>query len=232
MLRILKKRVREIGPKYSSLSGYFISKKQDNEIIQFESSLERDYIYLLEFDPSVYLYLEQPLSITYKDSDNKKHKYTPDFLVRYYDDNIADALIEIKYHDDLIRNALIYSKKFNKAQEYCKKNNLTFIVLTEKEIRNSNLEYLRNVKFLSPYRDAFEIYERNGHEVDDKILFSLLDKINFLRECNIGYLINSLSDDEWEKAKLIYCVWYLIANRYIMCDLNKSLNLDTVIWAT
>jgi len=232
MLRILKKRVREIGPKYSSLSGYFISKKQDSQIIQFESSLERDYIYLLEFDTSVYLYLEQPLSITYLDCNNKKHKYTPDFLVRYSDNNTCDTLVEIKYNDELIHNSLIFSKKFNAAREYCKKNNLTFIILSENEIRNSNLEYLENIKFLSSYRDAFEIFERNGHEVDDKIVFYLLNKINFLQECNIKHLIDSLSDDEYKKAELMYCVWYLIANRYIKCDLNKSLNLNTVIWAT
>ncbi|WP_161568412.1 TnsA endonuclease N-terminal domain-containing protein [Flavobacterium cupreum] len=169
MLRILKKRVREIGPKYSSLSGYFISKKQDSELIQFESSLERDYIYLLEFDTSVYLYLEQPLSITYFDSNNKRHKYTPDFLVRYSDKNICDKLVEIKYHDDLIRNSLKYSEKFNAAREYCKKNNLTFVILSEKEIRNSNIEYLTSVKFLSSYRDAFEIFEKNGHKVEKPV---------------------------------------------------------------
>ncbi|TEB41291.1 heteromeric transposase endonuclease subunit TnsA, partial [Flavobacterium circumlabens] len=61
---------------------------------------------------------------------------------------------------------------------------------------------------------------------------SLLNKLNFLKECNIKHLIDSLSEDEYKKAELIYCVWYLIANRYIKCDLNKDLNLNTVIWAT
>jgi hypothetical protein len=232
MLRILKKRVREIGPKYSSLSGYFISKKQNCEIIQFESSLERDYIYLLEFDTSVYSYLEQPVSIAYRDNFNKKHIYTPDFLVRYANIDDKDTLVEIKYHDELISNSLIFKPKFDAANDYCKKNNLSFIVLSEKEIRYSNPQYLINVKFLSSYRDVFEVLERNGHEIGDKEIFSLLDKINFLKECSIYQLINSLSDDEYKKAELIYCIWYLIANRYVKCDLDKSLNLNTVIWAS
>ncbi|RUT68589.1 hypothetical protein D0817_20920 [Flavobacterium cupreum] len=70
------------------------------------------------------------------------------------------------------------------------------------------------------------------NKVDDLIIFSLLNKLNFLKECNIKHLIDSLSEDEYKKAELIYCVWYLIANRYIKCDLNKDLNLNTVIWAT
>lgn len=232
MLRILKKRVREIGPKYNSLSGYFISKKQLNEIIQFESSLERDYIYLLEFDISVYSYLEQPLSILYTDSKNKKHKYTPDFLVTYSDNNIPDTLVEVKYHEDLISNYLIFREKFQAADKFCKKNNLTFVVLSEKEIRDSNQEYLNNIKFLSSYRDVFEIFERNGHEVDDKAVFSLLNRINILKKCSIKYLIDLLTDNEYYRAELIYCIWYLIANRYIQCDLNKKLNLSTIIWAS
>lgn len=232
MLRILKKRAREIGCKYSSLSGIFISKKQQNEIIQFESSLERDYIYLLEFDYSVFSYLEQPLCIFYTDSRNKKRKYTPDFLVKYHDNNIPDTLVEIKYHEDLILNYLIYKEKFQAADEFCKKNNLTFVVLSEKEIRNQNQAYLTNIKFLSSYRDVFEIFEKNGHEVDDKGVFSLLNRIYALKECSIIYLIDSLTDNEYYRAELIYCIWYLIANNYVKCDLNKELNLNTIIWAS
>ena len=48
-MRNLKKRVREIGLKYSSLSGQINSQKI-KQPVQFESSLERDFIYLLEFD--------------------------------------------------------------------------------------------------------------------------------------------------------------------------------------
>ncbi|KAF2082001.1 TnsA endonuclease N-terminal domain-containing protein [Flavobacterium sharifuzzamanii] len=232
MLRIFKKRAREIGYKYSSLSGYFVSKKQQNEIIQFESALERDYIYLLEFNPSVLSYLEQPLSIFYTDSRNKKHKYTPDFLVIYSDNNIQDTLVEIKYHEDLTSNSLIYKEKFQAADKFCKKNNLTFVILSEREIRDSNQEYLNNIKFLSAYRDAFEVFEKNGHEVDDKGVFSLLNRINVLKNCSIIYLIDSLTDNEYYRAELIYCIWYLIANRYVKCDLNKKLNLSTMIWVS
>lgn len=73
----LKKRAREISFKSSSLSGQISSKKL-NKSVQFESSLEKDYIYLLEFDKSVGRYLEQPLIIHYKDTidlsnPEKKH---------------------------------------------------------------------------------------------------------------------------------------------------------------
>lgn len=92
-----EKRVREINFKYGSLSGNFVSKKNENRLIQFESSLERDYVYLLEFDPEVYCYLEQPLKIKYVSPQNKRKTYVPDFLVRYRDPLIKDELIEIKF---------------------------------------------------------------------------------------------------------------------------------------
>ena len=47
----------------------------------WESQIERDFIYLLEFDSEVLSYQEQPLRIQYV-RDGRVHKYTPDFLVK------------------------------------------------------------------------------------------------------------------------------------------------------
>ncbi|MGQ4648881.1 hypothetical protein [Lyngbya aestuarii] len=46
--------------------GKFPSLKM-NAVIWWESQLERDYIYLLEIDPEVLSYGEQPLTISYTD---------------------------------------------------------------------------------------------------------------------------------------------------------------------
>lgn len=229
-MRLFRKRVREIGPKYSSLSGLFISRKQNSKIIQFESSLERDFIYLLEFDPEVYIYLEQPISIKYTDAIGKNHSYIPDFLIRYRDQNRKDTLVEIKYEEEAIRNKLINSEKTIKTHEFCKKNNLNFSIITEKEIRFSDPNYLSNIKFLSSYRDELEILEKNGHVVDSSDILLLLQKLRELKKCSINQLVGALSSEDYKRGELIYYTWYLIANRFIKCDLTQSLNLNTVIW--
>ncbi|MHC5779815.1 Tn7 transposase TnsA N-terminal domain-containing protein [Nostoc sp.] len=50
-------------------------------IIWWESQIERDYIYLLEIDPTVQSYRGQPFKITYISKGVTKN-YTPDFWVQ------------------------------------------------------------------------------------------------------------------------------------------------------
>ncbi|MGB7923487.1 MAG: TnsA endonuclease N-terminal domain-containing protein [Pyrinomonadaceae bacterium] len=49
--------------------------------IWYESTIERDFIYLLEFDPDVVLYKEQPFRVKYT-FDGKRRSYVPDFFVQ------------------------------------------------------------------------------------------------------------------------------------------------------
>jgi hypothetical protein len=48
--------------------------------VWWESLLERDYIVLLEFDPDVITFVEQPFRVRYSFEGRVRH-YTPDFLV-------------------------------------------------------------------------------------------------------------------------------------------------------
>lgn len=49
-------------------------------MVFFESRIERDQIYLMEYDPKVVFYEEQPLLIQYTTA-GKRYKYFPDFKV-------------------------------------------------------------------------------------------------------------------------------------------------------
>ncbi len=80
MVPIIQNKVRKIGLKHSSLSGSFFSAKTNKEV-QFESSLERDFIFLLEMDWVIESYHEQPITIYYSDSEGKQRSYTPDFFI-------------------------------------------------------------------------------------------------------------------------------------------------------
>lgn len=142
--------VRKIGKSSSSIRGYFPSKKLDRSV-QYESSLERDFIYLLEFDRSIIEYVEQPVTINYLQED-KAFTYTPDFYIRY-DDNSpkrVPKLIEIKYAIDLIKYKDKLADKFEAGRLYAEKHNMEYEVVTEEFIRTP---FLDNIKLLLPFRN-------------------------------------------------------------------------------
>ena len=59
--------------------GWFASYKMRRSIA-YESLLECDYLYLLDFADEVVAFEEQPLTITYQHA-GRTHRYTPDFRV-------------------------------------------------------------------------------------------------------------------------------------------------------
>lgn len=71
--------VRKITNGSRKVIGKFPSLKM-GKMVWWESQLERDYIFHLEFYRSVISYEEQPLKLRYK-LDREVHCYTPDFLV-------------------------------------------------------------------------------------------------------------------------------------------------------
>ncbi len=76
----------------SSFVGSFPSIKL-NRIIRYASTLERDFLYFLEFHSSVTLYEIQPFTISMTLDDGKVHHYTPDALVIW---NKCRYIVEIK----------------------------------------------------------------------------------------------------------------------------------------
>ncbi|WP_272819483.1 TnsA endonuclease N-terminal domain-containing protein [Scytonema hofmannii] len=114
-----------------------------NTVVWWESQIERDYIYLLEIDPEVVSYQEQPLTITYT-MEGKVRKYTPDFLVNQLQKTL---LVEVKPDEKA------HSKKnfhlFRHIAPIAKTHNMEFVVVTEKMIRVQ--PKLNNIKLLYKY---------------------------------------------------------------------------------
>ena len=214
-IRISLKKKRNISANEFSLTGQIKSLKR-NDFVDFESSLERDYIHILEFDENVRYYYEQPLKIEFND-----RYYIPDFFVEYWDG--SKEVIEIKYNIDLIDNASKYVTKFKAAEEFCNSNNLTFRILTETDIRNN---YLFNIKFLnavqirhtsnkSEYFNEFELLEQNMKK---------------LKRTTPNKLLNSSTSCELKRAELIQYLWLMIIHKKIKIDLSIKLNMETEIW--
>lgn len=67
-------------------------------VVEHESALERDFVTLTRFDPSVVLIESQPETICWTDGDGRSHRYTPDYRVVRND---RTEIVEVKYRADL-----------------------------------------------------------------------------------------------------------------------------------
>src|SRR3989454_591139 len=146
--------VRSIPQNSRSLTGKIIDSRR-HTAVAFESALERDLYILLDFDPSVAHFEEQPVTIAYQDPVGVNRRYTPDVLVHYIPAlrgqwDPRSVLYEIKYRDDLRTHWHEYRAKFKAARRYARSQGWVFQLITEREIRTP---YLKNAKFLRQYRD-------------------------------------------------------------------------------
>lgn len=121
--------------------------------IRFMSSWEKKAFTFLDFHPGIEKISSEPFGIEYLHPDGKIHRYYPDLLVKNKDGK--KFLVEIKPLEQtkapkqpkhLTRNAqenfirayetfLVNTAKWKSAKEFCDKNNLEFLILTEKELQ-------------------------------------------------------------------------------------------------
>ncbi len=141
--------IRKIPKNYRNVTGVAASSKAIGDA-QFESTLERDFLALLEFSPEVASFEVQPVKIDWRDEQGKPRSYTPDVLVEF-DAGLGQApwLCEVKYRADIQKNWGELHSKFRRGIRYAKAHGWRFRLVTEVEIRTP---YLDNVRFLMPFR--------------------------------------------------------------------------------
>ena len=210
--------IRKIPKNYRNITGIAPCNKAVG-IAAYESSLERDFLTLLEFDSNVQHFEVQPIAIEWFDPTGKKHIYTPDVLVHYQNDVI---IYEVKYRSDLRKNWRELKPKFQAALHFCKLQGWHFKLITELEIHT---DYLCNVRFLLPY-------QQNGlsGEYSEAYMTLLDESLRELKKSTPKQLIQQTFQDEYNQAKLLPVLWYLIAERKIGADLNQPLTMQSAIW--
>ena len=88
---------RNIPLNHQNVTGYKSSLKAVSQYV--ESTLEADFLMLLDFDCAVVNFETQPLTISYKGNEGESRRYTPDVLVHYK--NGKKILYEVKHRGDL-----------------------------------------------------------------------------------------------------------------------------------
>jgi hypothetical protein len=110
-------------------SGDFFSKK-NNKILHFRSGFECEFYKILEKKRDVARYSAESLVIEYH-FQGGMHRYYPDILVEYTNGKKQVWEIKPKNQTKLPKNLA----KWQAANEYCRKRNMEFVVLTEKALR-------------------------------------------------------------------------------------------------
>jgi hypothetical protein len=189
----------------------------------FESTLERDFFLLLDFDPDVEWFEEQPVKIFYSDAHGQRRRYTPDVLVRYRPHRLqarqtTPMLCEVKYRDDLRQHWMEYRPKFRAAYGYARQRGWRFRIVTERHVRTP---YLANVKFLRPYRTI---------PVNDLHRTQLLNMLTSLDAPTPARLLAAVSQDRWQQAQLLPMLWQLVATQAIGTALDQPLTMQSRLW--
>ena len=134
--------VRKVSNRGGNVIGKFPSLKM-RRMIAFESLLERDFIYLLEYDAQVTWYEEQPVTIEYQHVGKTKH-YTPDF---HLVEQGRDVLVECKPEKFADREET--RRKATIARKWRAQHGWEFRIVVDNQVRAGFR--LQNIKLLIQY---------------------------------------------------------------------------------
>ncbi|HXA47681.1 MAG TPA: TnsA endonuclease N-terminal domain-containing protein [Burkholderiaceae bacterium] len=211
--------VRKIPKNYRNVTGVAAAGKAVGPA-QFESTLERDFLALLEFSPEVEQFEVQPIVIKWYNEQGAPRSYTPDVLVKFNTEtNRAPWLCEVKYRADIGKNWDDLHPKFRKGIRHAKQKGWRFRLITEVEVRTP---YLDNVRFLMPFR--FRAVPEDDSE-------RLLDRLRSSSGMTPAAMIEFMSPDRQKQAELLPVLWRLIADHRVGVDLDVALTKDSPLWS-
>ncbi|GEN36739.1 TnsA endonuclease N-terminal domain-containing protein [Aneurinibacillus danicus] len=205
-------KVRKINP---SKSIHFRGKQsslKNDQMIHWKSLLERDYIRLLEFDPTVICYESQPLVIDYA-YRGKIYKYYPDFKIITTDHRAR--LVEVKPLKFI--NKPENRVKFEVGKRYCEQHGWTFQVVTEEQIRPGFLQY-----------NLCKIRKIPKVLISKSICLQILKNLAKQGICTIQELREACN--EIEESSFFRCFYFLIYHHKIITDLvNEKLSVNSLV---
>lgn len=211
--------VRKILKNYRNVTGIAASAKAGGAA-QFESTLERDFLSLLEFSPEVKNIDPQPVKIEWQDANGRLRSYTPDVFVEFIESaGKPPWLCEVKYRSELLEKWAEFRPKFKAALHFAKAQDWRFKIVTEREIRTP---HLANARFLTGFRRTIP---------DAGMVQDILGYLNKIHEATPRDLIEAIRPDVTEQAQMIGVLWHLIAIFQIGVDLHKPLTMKSRIWS-
>lgn len=210
--------VRNITNKRNRKNTGFFPSEKIGRPVAFESILESDYLYLIEFDRDVVSFIEQPITIRYT-VNGKRYKYTPDFKV-IRKNKIQIIEIKPKSKLDILLTNESKKQKFLAGCQFCKLNGYEFKIITDEQIQAGFL--LKNIKFL------FAFSRIHVPNIERRKIFENLEN----SDINLMTLINNLTSESIEKDLYKSYILSLIYSQQLCTNLFKPLDQYSRIWLT
>lgn len=208
----MSKPVRKIGISSRSFTGRVSSRGMSN---CFESSLERDFLILLDFDSDVENVSEQPVKIKFK-HNGQACTYTPDFLVGYRFG--TRVLYEVKHRENLSEQWDQLRPRFKAAIRYCRERGWRFKIMTEAEIRGPHLE---NAKFLRNYARR-----PPQTALEDHVVRTLA----ILGRTTPEILIKAAFREKYHRMAALSALWRLVAIGRVEAVIDEPISMQTPVW--
>jgi hypothetical protein len=191
--------------------------------IQYESTLERDFLIRQEFDLAVADVVSQPCNIPFNTPTGRSANYTPDFLVTYAASSSSlefqrrPLLVEVKPESEWRQNWRQWRQKWVAARRYATSQGWTFRILDESRIRT---RALANIQFLRRYRNS--VYPTQESDW-------VVESVRELGAATIDYLLARHFQGIYAAEGLGH-LYSLLASRRLDCDICLPLGGDTELW--
>ena len=204
-----------------SVTWDFVSVKT-NSTHKCESTLEFEFLYLVEFDPLVNSFEAQPISLPYVNGNGRKVKYTPDFKVTYTKKGAQQkgynfSLVEIKYSRELEARKEEFAPKFKLAESYCQTEGGKFEIFNEQNIQTPRLA---RYKFLHRYLD---------HSAAPKLNIDFIALAKDLKIFTPQDWVSRIEGSELVKGQALSNLWHLLACGQLQVDLDSPITMKSVI---
>lgn len=217
--KVLVQQVRKIGPTRRSVSGSYPFR--GGQAIQYESTLERDFLIRHEFFLNVLEIIPQPVEIPFVADNGRSYTYTPDFLMSLrgpHGSTIQRVLVEVKPQALWKENWRRWSAKWKAARRFAQQQGWSFRIFDESRIRDQVLD---NIRFLERYKRLSERPKQSD---------TLMHALRSEGPCTLPALFSCCSVAEDDQRAWTVMAWHLLAMRLIDCDTSKSLDRTTIFW--
>ncbi len=201
--------------KSAGMDSYAVPSLKLQRMVHCKGWIERDFAYLLEYDPLVVSYEEQPCKISYT-VEQKMRFYIPDFAVHWH--HQQSGLVECGPTSRL--NDPENLRRWTAARLWCEQNGYTFMLVTDTALRACST-FLSNIKLL-----AGHAHQRITLQARDYLLKAAQAEN---RALSVAELVErtSLLDPRIARSY----IWYLLFTGELSTDLTKPLNtITTLIW--
>lgn len=214
------KPARKIKPTRRSVSGMVVL--DGNAIVEYESTLERDFVIRQAFDRRVERILHQPITLRYLASNGRRFDYTPDFLVVFKADQSGKCdpplLVEVKSQKELDDDWVSLRPKFRAAVRYAREQGMRFSIRNENRIYG---QFLENIYFLRRFRRM---------DVSDDETEQLLRALNIIEPTPLRDLAERVPIEAVSAVGASLHLWHLVATRHLECDMYAPLSEKSVVW--